>query len=45
MRLFRIPWTATGRAQAVHDAAEAVYLPVILRAVDHFGVGHESLDD
>ena len=41
--LFRIPRAATGRAQAVHDGTEAVNLPVILRAVDHFGIGHESL--
>ena len=44
MRLLRIPGAATGCAEAVHDGAEAVDLPVILRAVDHFGVGHESVD-
>ena len=42
--LLCIPWAATGCAEAVHDGAEAVDLPVILRAVDHFGIGHKSLE-
>ena len=44
VRLLRIPGAATGCAEAVHDGTEAVDLPVILRAVDHFSIGHESLD-